>query len=154
LSVFDITGAQLQNALTNANIRFNLGTGVTGVVVNVTGSFIEPNSANWNILAQAVVFNFADATTVKVGNWQASILAPNAQLSISNSAINGSVFAKEFLGGGEIHFTPFSGEIVMNTYESTGESLGDSTPIPEPATLWLLGVGLAGITLLRARHRG
>lgn len=153
MSVFDVTGAQLQNALTNANIQFNLGAGVTGVVVNVVGSFIEPNSANWNALSQAVLFNFVDATTVKVGNWQASILAPHAALSISNGAINGSVFANEFLGGGEIHFTPFSGEIVMNSY-SPGESTGHSNPIPEPATLWLLGAGIAATTVLRARRRG
>jgi choice-of-anchor A domain-containing protein len=149
MSVFDITGAELQNVLANANINFNLGAGVTGVVVNVTGSFIEPNSTNWNVLAQAVLFNFVDATSVTVGNWQASILAPNAKLSIANGAINGAVFAKEFLGGGEIHFAPFSGEIVMNEYTGT------SVAVPEPATLWLLGLGFAATTLLlRPRHRG
>jgi choice-of-anchor A domain-containing protein len=43
-----------------------------------------------------------DATLVTGGNWQSSILAPNATLAISNGSISGSVFASEFVGGGQI----------------------------------------------------
>jgi choice-of-anchor A domain-containing protein len=106
--VFDVTGQQLEADL-GSNITFT-GAGVTSYIINVTGDFSEPNGDNWNTLQPDALFNFSNASTVAVGNWGASILAPDAALSILNGNISGSVFAANFSGGGELHTTTYSTE--------------------------------------------
>jgi choice-of-anchor A domain-containing protein len=141
VAVFDVTAAQLESELAS-NIVFSQGAGVTGVVVNVTGNFAEPGGVNWNQSPQQdVLFNFTGATSVNVGNWQASILAPGATVGILNGNINGSVFAGNYTGGGELH-----------NYTYTG-TLPSDPSVPEPATLGIFGLGLAGLAALRRRPR-
>jgi hypothetical protein len=76
---------------------------------------------------------------VTVGNWQASVLAPNASLSIQNGNINGSVYATKFSGAGEVHDTLYDGTLPF--------------VVPEPASLGLLSVGLGALVVLRRRKR-
>ena len=110
-AVFNITAAALEADMRNNKIVFNLH-GATGVIVNVTGNFIEPGSAKWNGPVQRdVLFNFVNATTVTVDKWRASILAPNATVHIANGLIDGSVFAKSFTGGGKLQNHPFAGTL-------------------------------------------
>ena len=99
--VFKVTASQLEADL-GSNITFS-GTGVTAFIIDVSGNFIEPGGSNWNSLQSNAIFNFYDATTVQVGNWNASILAPDAAVSILSGNISGSVFAASYLGGGELH---------------------------------------------------
>jgi len=100
--VFDITAAQLESDLANNQVTFS-GTGVTSFIINVEGNFTEPSSTNFNTAQEDALFNFYDATSVTLGNWKTSILAPKADLSISNGFVTGSVFAASFSGGGELH---------------------------------------------------
>jgi choice-of-anchor A domain-containing protein len=142
--VFDITGTQLEADLHNSQISF-VGTGVTSYIINVTGNFVEPSGTNWNAAAQRdALFNFDNATTVEVGNWKASVLAPDASVSISNGYLDGSLFAKSFLGGGELHNDGlFDGAL-------------PTTAAPEPSTWAMMFVGFGGLGFLgwRRAHKG
>jgi choice-of-anchor A domain-containing protein len=136
--VFDVTGAQLEADL-GSNITFT-GAGVTSYIINVTGDFSEPSGDNWNSLQSDALFNFDDATTVKVGNWNASILAPDAALSILNGNISGSAFAASYLGGGELH------------NDNLFDGALPSTAVPEPSTWAMLIAGFAGLAFVGYRR--
>jgi choice-of-anchor A domain-containing protein len=141
--VFDVTGQQLEADL-GSNITFS-GAGVTSFIINVTGDFSEPNGDNWNTLQPDALFNFSDASTVAVGNWGASILAPDAALSILNGNISGSVFAASFSGGGELHNNNlFDGALPV--------AVLSTAPVPEPSTWAMMFAGFAGLGFLGWRR--
>ena len=101
--VFEMTGAELARDLVNHDISF-AGKGVTSYIINVIGNFTDPSSTHFNVDQEDALFNFENATTVNLGQWGASILAPDAAVKITSGGnIEGSLFAKQFLGGGELH---------------------------------------------------
>jgi len=134
--VFDITGSALASDLVNHDISFT-GKGVTSYIINVIGDFTDPSSTHFNVDQQDALFNFEDATTVNLGQWGASILAPDAALAITSGGnIEGSVFAASFLGGGELHNNNlFNGAL-------------PTAPVPEPSTWAMLIAGFAGLAFL------
>ena len=139
LAVFSLTAFALRRDLTGqSNIRFNIGSGVTGVIVDVKSNFTEPGGLNWNGTPQRdVLFNFSNATKVTVGNWEASVLAPKATVGITGGgALNGTLVAANFTGGGELHNFTYDGAL----------------PVPEPGMLPAFGAALAGLALLRRRR--
>jgi choice-of-anchor A domain-containing protein len=142
--VFDISGSTLASDLVNHDISFT-GKGVTSYIINVIGNFTDPNSTHFNIDQEDALFNFEDATKVNLGQWGASILAPDAALTITGGGnIEGSVFAKSFLGGGELH----------NNNLFNG-ALPTIAAVPEPSTWAMLFAGFAGLGFLgwrRARN--
>jgi choice-of-anchor A domain-containing protein len=162
--IFNISAADLQYDFSQAsNIKFNIeNSGVTSVTINVTGgSFYEPTNINWNGPAQQkVLFNFVNATSVSVGNWEASIVAPSAAVSIHSGNIEGSVFAASFGGGGEIHNLPFNGtfcflsgtHIRTPTGETMVESLtrGDLVVTADGRTLPVRWVGINTVSTVFA----
>jgi choice-of-anchor A domain-containing protein len=142
--VFDICGSVLASDLVNHDFSFT-GKGVTSYIINVIGNFTDPNSTHFNTDQEDALFNFENATTVNVGQWGASILAPDAALTITGGGnIEGSVFAKEFLGGGELHNNNlFNGAL-------------PTAAVPEPSTWAMLIAGFAGLGFLgwrKARPR-
>jgi choice-of-anchor A domain-containing protein len=139
--VFDITGSALANDLVNHDFSFTGGKGVTSYIINVIGNFTDPNSTHFNMDQQDALFNFEDATTVNLGQWGASILAPDAALTITGGGnIEGSVFAKEFLGGGELHNNNlFDGAL-------------PTAAVPEPSTWATLFAGFVGLGFLGWRR--
>jgi choice-of-anchor A domain-containing protein len=142
--VFDISGSTLASDLVNHDISFT-GKGVTSYIINVIGNFTDPNSTHFNVDQEDALFNFEDATKVNLGQWGASILALDAALTITGGGnIEGSVFAKSFLGGGELH----------NNNLFNG-ALPTIAAVPEPSTWAMLFAGFAGLGFLgwrRARN--
>ena len=142
--VFDISGSALASDLVNHDISF-AGKGVTSYIINVIGNFTDPNSTHFNVDQEDALFNFEDATKVNLGQWGASILAPDAALAITGGGnIEGSVFAKSFLGGGELH----------NNNLFNG-ALPTIAAVPEPSTWAMLFAGFAGLAFVgccRARE--
>jgi choice-of-anchor A domain-containing protein len=139
--VFDISGSALASDFVNHDISFT-GKGVTSYIINVIGNFADPSSTHFNVDQEDALFNFEDATTVNLGQWGASILAPDALVKITSGGnIEGSLFAKSFLGGGELH----------NNNLFNG-ALPTIAAAPEPSTWALLIAGFAGLGLLGWRR--
>jgi choice-of-anchor A domain-containing protein len=138
--VFDISGSDLASDLVNHDISF-AGAGVTSYIINVIGNFTDPSSTHFNVDQEDALFNFEDATTVNLGQWGASILAPDAAVKITSGGnIEGSLFAKEFLGGGELHNNNlFDGAL-------------PTAAVPEPSTWAMLFAGFAGLGFLGWRR--
>jgi choice-of-anchor A domain-containing protein len=144
--VFDISGSALASDLVNNNISFT-GKGVTSYIINVIGNFTDPSSTHFNVDQEDALFNFEDATTVNLGQWGASILAPDAAVKITSGGdIAGSVFANEFLGGGEL--------LNNNLFDGAlpAAALTASAPVPEPSTWAMLIAGFAGLAFLGWRR--
>ena len=139
--VFEMTGAELARDLVNHDISFT-GTGVTSYIINVIGDFTDPSSTHFNVDQEDALFNFEDATTVNLGQWGASILAPDAAVKITSGGnIEGSLFAKQFLGGGELHNNNLFNGALPTTALVTA-------PVPEPSTWAMLIAGFAGLAYL------
>ena len=143
--VFEMTGAELASDLVNHDISF-AGNGVTSYIINVIGDFTDPSSTHFNVDQEDALFNFEDATTVNLGQWGASILAPDAAVKITSGGnIEGSLFAKEFLGGGELHNNNLFNGALPTTALVTA-------PVPEPSTWAMLIAGFAGLAYLGWRR--
>jgi len=139
-SVFNLTTSQLGAA---ANINF-AGTAKT-VVINVRydgavgahGEKAFTINGNFNDnshLGNHIIWNFVDTTAVNFRGWYGAVLAGTSDVS-AGSAMNGFLYAKDFLGNGELHDRPFQGAL----------------PVPEPSGWAMMGVGLAGLALVRRR---
>ena len=143
--VFEMTGAELASDLVNHDISF-AGNGVTSYIINVIGDFTERSSTHFNVDQEDALFNFEDATKVNLGQWGASILAPDAAVKITSGGnIEGSLFAEQFLGGGELHNNNLFNGALPTTALVTA-------PVPEPSTWAMLIAGFAGLAYLGWRE--
>ena len=140
--VFEISGSDLAHGLVNHDISFT-GTGVTSYIINVIGNFNEPSSTHFNVDQRDALFNFEDASSVNLGQWGASILAPDAALKITSGGnIEGSVFASSFLGGGELHNNNLFNGALPSALPAV------TAAVPEPSTWAMLIAGFAGLAFL------
>jgi choice-of-anchor A domain-containing protein len=142
VAVFDLTGAQLAGGPgDNYNITFSNETSASTIVINVTGSFTEGGGENFNgdtYLNEHVIWNFEDATSVNVKSWHGAVLAGGASVT-NGSPMEGFLYAKNFVGGGELHDFPFQGTV--------------PGAVPEPSTWAMMSLGFAGLGFLGFRRR-
>ena len=141
-AVFDISASVLTAG--NENVVFDAN-GATTMIVNVSCggancSIALPSSTNFQNPtsdASELLWNFYNATTLDFGSeFGGSVLAPAATVA-NSSPIDGDLIANAFSGNGELHNYPFTGNLTF--------------AIPEPASIALFGLGLAGLIAIRRR---
>jgi choice-of-anchor A domain-containing protein len=139
VAVFDISGSKL--ATPNASITFKNEMSATTIVIDVTGNFSVAGGENFNgdtFLNEHVIWNFEDATNVTVNQWHGAVLAGDATVT-NGSPMEGFLYAKNFVGGGELHDFPFEGTL--------------PSAVPEPSTWAMMALGFAGLGFLGFRSR-
>jgi choice-of-anchor A domain-containing protein len=150
LNIFTVTAAEF--ASTNNPIDIEVPAGST-VIINVEGTNVtlgagiylngnqesDQNNDNGDIL-----FNFADATSVAInGQLDGSVLAPFATLT-GGSQMGGTFIAAAIGQTGEVHNLEFTGTVPPPA---------STSPVPEPASLALMGTGMASLAALLRRKK-
>ena len=144
VAVFNINSSLFSGAST---VTINLD-GATSVIINVNVDSCSTNvctfapTANFENptdYASAVLWNFVNATNLNfTTEFGGSILAPDATVDNSGS-IDGALIAENDNGStGELH-----------SYSYTGTFPGTPVPTPEPASLMLIGTGVAWLATVR-----
>lgn len=150
MQVFDIDGSYLSMTHTFAFDNAGMPENAT-LVFNVSGKNGAMHNFGMDNFKNAlgssydnVLFNFYEAIALELCGIgvKGSILAPLAAVTANNGNIDGTIIANSWTGTMELHHVPFDGILPEN-----------STPVPEPTTALLLGVGLLGLAgAFRARR--
>lgn len=145
LVVFNVTGAQMA-AAAGAGLYIDAPAGAT-VVVNVSGATDSMTSMgiflSGGVDRQHVLYNYYQASSLTINSIGVlgTILAPGANVNFAGGNIDGTMIAKNLTGSGESHWYPFQG------------TLPPITPIPEPSTIALAGLGGLGLAFAAWRKR-
>lgn len=89
-----------------------------------------------------VLYNFRNATSLTMSaiGILGSVLAPNADVVANNGVLHGSAVFKNLNGSMQFNDDLFNGDLPPQ-------------PVPEPTTMALLGMGLAGLSAVRCRRQ-
>ncbi|MET0320023.1 MAG: choice-of-anchor A family protein [Duganella sp.] len=124
----------------------NMAAGAT-LIVNFSGS-----SANFTGGYQAfdgynVLFNFADATSLKIATgFTANVLAPNASVTGGSGVINGNVVVSNWDSAVQINANHY-----FTATEVEGLNLASAVPEADTCAMLLAGLGLLGFIARRRR---
>ncbi len=143
VTVYDVSGSNLAAAIRNFNFSLN---GAQTVVINVIGA-VSGLSTNLNTFRgqDDVIWNFATQTSLTLPGWAGTILAPDANLTITGVSQGDIVAASLNQGNNEIHDYAFTGDL---------DFVPDPTvaAVSEPGGLAVLAVGLSGVACARRRR--
>jgi choice-of-anchor A domain-containing protein len=147
LNIFNLNANLISNA---SKFSIDVPFGST-LLVNISGPAASlqnfgffyndiQGDSNPNFPDQYILYNFFEATSLTIAGIEihGSILAPWANTLFSNGHIEGNLIARSLFGTGEAHDELFNGRL-------------PNTPVPEPATLVLLGGGLLGVGAWRRK---
>lgn len=142
LAVFDI-----QSADAARNMQIDGLMDGAQILINIHGSSVDfGNHGYIGFNKGQVLFNLPGATQVTLnGGINASLLATNASVGAGWGQINGQVVVRDWNSSVQVNDAPmpFTGRPLTPT---------DTQRLPEPASLALVGLGLAAAALARRRH--
>jgi choice-of-anchor A domain-containing protein len=128
------------------NVTVSGCTTSTGCVLDMPGSLNFTNPTGY---AETVLWNFVNATSLDFSTeFGGTVLAPDAQVS-NSSPIDGTVVANSISTTGEIHEYAYTGTLPGSTVAVTGQS----TAAPEPASLAVIGSGMAALGWVKRRRK-
>ena len=147
---FDVTAADWERSGTGVYIDATNAVANASIVINILnpmGGTVTAGPTNFTLTGIGtghILYNFSGETSVTLNNGvDGSVLAPEANILWTTGDINGQLIAGSIgsptaYSGVEVHNSPFSGNL---------------RPVPEPASLALMGAGGLGLLGYSWRRR-
>ena len=106
LNIFTVSSTLLQSVW---GVQINVPAKST-VLINVSGLTATQPNVGYNYTgtdAAHVLFNYYQASTLRLNSGQGSVLAPFADITFPYGAVNGTVIGNSFTGNGQVNLAGF-----------------------------------------------